>query len=113
MLTYKQISQKYSIPLSLIYRRVHVLKLKGFKKGREIKFKEDQIYQILYYQPQTNSKQFDRRKLAIIEFYEKFGTGNKVSRFLNIHRNVVNQAIREYNETGFVIVESKMNKIEQ
>lgn len=113
MLTYKQISEKYSIPLSLIYRRVHVLKLKGYRKGREIKFKEDQIYQIISYLPWSNSKQFDKRKLKIIEFYEKFGTGNKVARFLNIHRNVVNKAIKEYNETGFVIVESKMNKFEQ
>lgn len=113
MQTYSQIAENYKVDIKLVYRRVHLLKIKGRKDGREVKFTDTQINEILTYQPPTNSKTNDRRKIAIIEFYLRWGTGNKVSRFLNLHRNVVNSAIKEYKENGYITVESKMNKDER
>ena len=116
-LTYQQISEKYNIKTSVLTRRVHILKIKGIFVGREVAFNKKQIAEILSYNPRAH---FDRRctknhprKLAVIEFYLKRRSGRKVAEFMNISRYIVDAAIKEYNETGFITVESKMNKIEE
>ena len=115
-LTYNQISEKYNIKTSVLTRRVHILKIKGIFVGREVAFNKKQIAEILSYNPRAH---FDRRctknhprKLAVIEFYLKRRSGRKVAEFMNISRYIVDAAIKEYNETGFITVESKMNKTE-
>lgn len=115
-MTYIQISEKYNVKVSLLTRRVHILNIKGIFVGRKITFNKKQITEILNYNPRAH---FDRknaknhpRKLAIIEFYLKRKSGRKVSEFLNISRYIVDAAIKEYNQTGFVTIESKLNKEE-
>lgn len=116
-LTYNQISEKYNIKTSVLTRRVHILKIKGIFVGRELAFNKKQIAEILSYNPRAH---FDRRctknhprKLAVIEFYLKRRSGRKVAEFMNISRYIVDAAIKEYNETGCIVVASKMNKIEE
>lgn len=110
MLTYQETALKYKVDISLLYRRAHLLKIEGKRDGKQIRLSREQIKEILNYSPPSRSKEFDKRKLAIVEFYQKWGTGNKVARFLNLHRNVVNAAIKEYKQDGTVTVESKMNR---
>lgn len=115
-LTYKQISEKYSIGISVLTRRVHLLKIKGLFKGRTITFSSKQTRQLLDYDPTAHFKRMSNinhpRKLAIIEFYEKRKSGRKVAEFMNISRYIVDSAIKEYNTTGFITVESRLNKEE-
>ena len=113
-MTYKQISEKYNISISVLTRRVHLLKIKGLFKGREITFNKKQITEILSYNPRLYFEKRNNRnhpqKLAIIEFYLKRKSGRKVAEFMNISRYIVDAAIKEYNTTGFITVESKINK---
>ena len=71
--TYKQISEENSISITTLTRRVHLLKIKGLFVGREITFTEQQIQEILSYNPRAHFERMDKtyhpRKLAIIEFY--------------------------------------------
>lgn len=112
MRTYKQISQEFGIDLHILTQRVHKLKLEAYKKGRENVYTDEQVWQITNYQSRQKNKKNDKRKLAIIEFYWKLKTSNKVAEFLNIDRTTVSNTIKEYLNTGFVVVESKINKIE-
>jgi DNA-binding Lrp family transcriptional regulator len=114
--TYKQISEKYNIKVTILTRRVHLLKIRGVFKGRTITFNKKQIKQLLDYDPTAHFKRMSNvnhpRKLAIIEFYEKRKSGRKVAEFMNISRYIVDAAIKEYNTTGFITVESRLNKEE-
>jgi transposase len=115
-MNYEEISIKYNIPVTTLYSRVFHLKIKGAFKGRKINFSKKQVEQLLEYKPLEYLDKYrmnnDRRKLKIIEFYLKLRSGRRVTIMLNISRRFVDAAIREYNNTGFVIVESKMNKTE-
>lgn len=115
-MTYKQISKKYRINVSVLTRRVHLLKIKGLFRGREITFNKKQITEILNYNPRLHFEKRNNRnhprKLAIIEFYLKRKSGRKVAEFMNISRYIVDAAIKEYNTTGFITVESRLNKEE-
>lgn len=109
MATYNQISKKYGIEKKQLYRAVYGLKIKNTKKD----FTAKEIFEIINYKPPGQSnKKYDRRKITIIEFYEKWGSGRKVAIFLNIERRFVLAAIKEYKETGCLIIESKLNKNE-
>jgi transposase len=113
---YQEISKKYNIKVSVLTRRVSLLKIKGIFKGRKIYFSDGQINQMLEYDTRHHFKIRDNsnhpRKLAFIEFYLKFKSGRRVATFLNTSRKLVDAAIKEYNETGFITVESKLNKNE-
>lgn len=115
-MTYKQISETYNLPLGTVSRRAHNLKLKGRRVGREKDLNESEVEELLSItfgaHLEKIRKNNHKRKLAIIEFYIRHGEYRKVSKMLNIHINAVSAAINEYNETGFVIVESRMNKEE-
>ena len=114
--TYKQISEENSIPITTLTRRVHLLKIKGLFVGREITFTEQQIQEILSYNPRAHFERMDKtnhpRKLAIIEFYLKRKSGRKVAEFMNISRYIVDAAIKEYKTTGTITVESKLSRTE-
>lgn len=51
----------------------------------------------------------NRKKITYIEFFFKIGTAKGVARTLNASRYYVTMAIEEWNRTGCVTVESKMN----
>lgn len=115
-MTYKEISVKYKIPITTLYRRVHVLRIEGkFKEGK-MAFTKKQVSEIINYVPvifpEHKKTGHHVRKIAIIEFYNKFGGVNKVSRMLNIPRGAVGEAIKEYKETGCITVASKLNTME-
>lgn len=116
-MTYKEISTKYNIPISVLYRRAHVLRLEGKFKGVNIDFNKHQVLELVNYVPVIfpESKKVENhvRKIAIIEFYMKFGGVNRVSRMLNIDRGAVGKAIKEYEETGCIVVASKLNTMEE
>lgn len=115
-MTYKEISAKYKIPITTLYRRAHVLRLEGKFKGVNITFNKNQISQLVNYVPvifpESKKTQNHVRKIAIIEFYLKFGGVNRVSRMLNIPRAAVGKAVKEYEETGCITVTSKLNTME-
>lgn len=110
MQTVKQISKEYNISASKIYRRTYVLKIEPRRDGINTLYSSEQVYDIVTYLPPEKSFKNNRRKLTIIEFYQKHGSGNKVAHILNIERKFVQSAIREWKETGCCVVESKMNK---
>jgi len=116
-MTYKEISVKYNIPVSALYRRAHVLRLEGKFKGVNITFSKKQIKELINYKPvifpEAKKTENHVRKIAIIEFYLKFGGVNKVSRMLNIPRGAVGKAIKEFEETGCIVVASKLNTMEE
>lgn len=115
-MTYKEISEKYNVEMSLLTRRVNILKVRGVFKGRNVTFTKGQVEQLLGYDPKAYDKRRSMinhpRKLKIIEFYLKRKSGRKVAEFLNISRPIVDATIREYNKTGFLVVESRLNKEE-
>ena len=115
-MTYKEISEKHNIKISFLTRRVAVLKMKSVFVGRECDFTSHQESLLVNYNPRAhferNSKEYHNRKLRIVEEYFKLKSGRKVSISLKIHRCIVDKSIREYNKTGFLIVESKLNKFE-
>lgn len=115
-MNYEEISKKYNIKVSILTRRVHVLKIKGVFKGRKVYFTKNQISQLIEYNPRFHFERGSNinhsRKLSIIEFYNKLKSGRKVAAFLHISRPIVDAAIKEYNETGSITVESRLNKEE-
>lgn len=115
-MTYKEISLEHNIKISILTRRVNILRIKGIFKGRQIDFNKNQIKQLLEYNPKAHFEKRNNtnhsRKLAIIEFYQKLKSGRRVATFLHLSRPIVDATIKEYNQTGFITVESKMNKNE-
>lgn len=111
MLTYKQISNEYNIPIRKLNRAVYELKIKGIYIGKEKMFNEQEVEQIIHYRRRISSKYklYHPRKIKIIQAYFKYGSGTKVAKILNIDRSSVNRAIKEYNNTGEIIVESILN----
>ncbi len=116
-MTYKEISTKYNIPVSALYHRVHVLRIEGKFKGVHLTFTKNQVLQLINYVPvifpESKKVKNHVRKIAIIEFYLKFGGVNRVSRMLNINRTAVGNAIKEFEETGCIVVASKLNTMEE
>lgn len=113
-MTYREISKKYNITITTLTRRVNVLRLKGRFVNREKFFDESQVKQMVEYDTKAHLKRRPDtknlpRKLKIIEFYLKLKSARRVSEFLNLSRPIVTHAVKEYNETGFVTVGSKMN----
>ena len=110
MRTYKEISLEFGIPIYILTQRAYKLKFKAYKKGMFNVYTDEQVWELVNYESRQKNKKNHRRKLAVIEFYWKLKTANKVAEFLNLDRTMVSQTIKEYFETGFVIVESKMNE---
>jgi len=112
MLSYEQISDKYKIKKSILTRRVHVLKIKPYFEGRTVVFNSRQIKQIIEYKrPERKNKKNHKEKLRIIEFYFKLRSARKTAIFLNIGRELVDAAVKEYIQTGTITVESSLGEI--
>lgn len=112
-MTYKDIEKKYGISYSILTDRVRFLGIKGRFKDKKVVFNREQVDDIVNYSSRRQNKKTSNdnhsRKFKIIEFYLKGRSGRKVAEFLNMNRKVVYAAIKEYNETGCIIVESKLN----
>jgi len=119
MKNYKDLVAESGLTLSVLYHRVHALKIKGLYIGQAMYFNDKQVKKILNYKsPERESFKYHKRKLRIVEWYERYKSARKVSYMLNIHRDYVTTVAKEMVETGgFITVESKMNrkdfKIEQ
>jgi len=116
VLTYKEISAKYNIPENTLKARATLFKVKGKFFAPYKYFSQDEI-DILVAERKKNpfngiTKKNHRRKLGIIESYLKRGSGREVSRVLNIPLEAVLEAIKEFKNTGCLVVESKMNRQE-
>lgn len=107
-LTYKEISTAHHLSFTELYRRVNSLKIKGKRVGKEICFNEDDVFSILSVK-RKNSFTNNRRKLSIIEMYQKLGSASAVSRTLNINKKAVLSAVNEYLTDGTITVDSKIN----
>ena len=111
MPTYQQISKKHNIPVSTLMKRVMALGIKGVYGGQTKVFTFSQEFDIVSYKPAPrNSKEHDARKIEIIETYLELKSGRQTAARLNLHRDVVLKAIREYTLDKHITVESKMNK---
>ena len=112
-MNYEQIAKKYNLTIPLIYRRVFVLKLKGRIIRKKIYLSQPQIDKIVNYKrPKKDNLKNNKRKLTIIEWWFRTPSYRKISYILNIPRKLVTEAVREFEDTGFIVVESKMNKNE-
>lgn len=76
--------------------------------GKEVGFTEQQIKDIVVFRRKNEYKNH-RRKLTIIEMYQKLGSASAVSRTLNINKKSVLSAVNEYLKDGTVTVDSKIN----
>lgn len=109
MRTYKEISLEFGVPIHILTQRAYKLKFKAYKRGMFNVYTDEQVWELVNYESRQKNKRNHRRKLAIIEFYWKLKTANKVAEFLNISKTTVSNTIKEYLETGCVTVESKLN----
>jgi len=111
MPTYQQISKKHNIPINTLKKRVMKLEIKGVYGGQRKVFTFSEEFDIISYKPTPrNSKEHDARKIKIIETYLELKSGRQTAARLDLHRDVVLKAIREYNLDKHITVESKMNK---
>lgn len=111
MPTYQQISKKHNIPVSTLKKRVMMLGIKGVYGGQRKLFTFSEELQIVSYKPLVKrSKEHHPRKIEIIETYLEVKSGRQTAIKLNLHRDVVLKAIREYTLDKHITVESKINK---
>lgn len=113
---YEEISLRYDIPVSVLTKRVFILGIKPISRKRKVTFSQEQVQKILEYNPkgflERWSKKTHPRKIKIVETYLELGVSiRKTSIYLNIHRDIVQKIIKEYKQTGYVVVASKMNEI--
>lgn len=111
MQTYKQISEEYKIPIRVLRRSSAALKLKGVYVGKEKVFDEEEVDKLIRYRNTVTPKYklHHPRKIRIMQCYFKYGSGRKVAELLNLNRDCVNRVIKEFNQTGEIIVASKLN----
>lgn len=109
----QQIADTSELNFEAIYYRAKKLGIRGKKISRAIRYTEEEIQKILNFE--TNKKpthqRNSRKKITYLEFYFKQGNAANVYRTLNASRFYVEMAIKEWEETGCVTVESKMNEI--
>lgn len=114
LLTTKELLSKFNISYSKLSKLISSNNIRGFWFGRNKKFDENEIE--LNLRDYNNSVepfslQYSTKKIAIIEFYQKYGSIRKVSVILGIHRSVVTRTIREYQNTGSIEVDSKLKNL--
>jgi len=109
--TYNQIANDYGVSKSAIQHRVHRLGLRGriLTDDGTIFFTSKQVEKIV--DCYTLTKENHPRKIQIIELYQADRIGRTIASILKISTKLTYDCIREYNNTGCVIVESKISKI--
>ena len=109
--TYNQISKDYGVSKSAIQHRVHRLGLKGRALADDgtIFFTNKQVEKIT--DCYTLTKENHPRKIQIIELYQAGRIGRNIASMLKISTKLTYDCIREYNNDGCIIVESKLSKL--
>jgi len=109
--TLKKVSKETGISISILNKRGWKLGLKGkcLGKGSTMYYTKTQINKMLAYV--KTPKSIDSCKITIIELYQKNQIGRDIAKYMKISVKTTYDCIREYNETGCVTVESKINKL--
>jgi transposase len=109
--TYNQISKDYGVSKSALQHRVHRLKLKGRTLGDDgtIYFSHKQVEKIIdcYRISSVNHL----RNIYVIELYQQGRNGRAIASILKMSTKTTYDCIKEYNKTGCITIESKLNKI--
>jgi transposase len=107
--TLNEISKEEGVDIKILRKRVHRLKIKSLKNGaNNIKYyTEPQIKSILNYL--KSPKRMSSVKVTIIEMYQTGRKGRDIARDMKLSTKLAYDCIREYDDTGCVVVESKMN----
>ena len=107
--TYSEISEMTGVTKSGLQHRVHRLGLKGrtLSDDGTVFFTARQVSKIIAcykIRPENNP-----RKIDIIELYQQGKKGRAIASILRISVKASYDCIREYNQTGYIIVESLIN----
>lgn len=108
--TYKDVAKKNNVSVRALTKRAHKLGIVGKRIGSDgsMYFTEKQINKIL------NLKRVDfknhSRKITIVEMYQDGLKGRKIAEALGISTKLTYICLKEYNYTGHIIVQSKINK---
>lgn len=106
--TYKQLSEISNISVSTLSTRASRLKIKGaFSLKKEILFNKLQGEKMINFNDYETKNH--PKKIDIVEmFVSRYGIKNIIKR-LKISEETIRIYTKEYRETGFLIVESKIN----
>jgi hypothetical protein len=107
--TYSEISEMTGVTKSGLQHRVHRLGLKGrtLSDDGTVFFTARQVSKIIAcYKIRSEN---NPRKIDIIELYQQGKKGRAIASILRISVKASYDCIREYNQTGYIIVESLIN----
>lgn len=106
--TYEEISKKYNIGLSSLYSRVDRIKLiRRYDKQIRV-FTKSEVKKIVNHKNPRLVESY--KKITVIDFYHLGFFRDEISLRLGISLDFVKKTIAEYNRTGHVLVESKINR---
>ena len=107
----KSVSELTGVTVHALNKRAIKLGLKGKCLGRDSTkyYTKFQIERIVSAHPIRYKNHW--RKLDIIEMYMQNKTGREISEIMNISVKLTYDCIREFNETGCIVVESKISRI--
>jgi Zn-dependent peptidase ImmA (M78 family) len=107
--TLKQLSKELGLSVQILNKRSWKLGLKGVCLGKDGTryYTEAQINRIVSYLKPL--KKVSSIKIQIIELYQNNMNGRYISKFMKISTVTTYDTIREYNETGFITIASKLN----
>ena len=107
--TYSEISEMTGVTKNGLQHRVHRLGLKGrtLSDDGTVFFTARQVSKIIAcYKIRSEN---NPRKIDIIELYQQGKKGRAIASILRISVKASYDCIREYNQTGYIIVESLIN----
>lgn len=106
--TYEKVSAEYNISKSILTKMASKRKIKGRLIGGIVHFTEKQVCEMVH---GVRTRDFTKhsRKIDIAELYLKGHSGNKIARVFAMSVRLAYSCIEELNQTGCVVVESKLN----
>lgn len=116
LISYQYLYTKYGIEknkaINIAYRLQIPRIRKRVKRGVRVYFTEENAQKIIDWRPiqQSSEKKHHRRKITIIEAYIEKPTVKGVARTLRINHESVRAAVKEWEDTGCITVESSLNK---
>jgi hypothetical protein len=107
--TYSEISEITGVTKSGLQHRVHRLGLKGkcLSNDSTVYFNINQVKKII--DCYTIKLENHPRKLDIIELYQNGYKGRVIASVLRMSVKLSYDCIREYNDTGCIVIESMIN----
>lgn len=114
-MTILQVSEDYKIPLKEIKERAKYLNIRGLYKGKKTEYSEEEVVQIVKYDLKNHKNegilQNSTKKFAVMEYFFKYNSYAKVTRILNLQKDMARRVVEEYNKNDeCIIVKSKMNE---